>query len=39
MYAKGHYDMIMLDKTKDTPYPIRRNLYDIIDYISDSDSD
>ena len=36
-HASGHYDMIMLDRTKDTPYPIRRNLYDIIDYNSDSD--
>jgi hypothetical protein len=38
-FANGHYDMIMIDKTKDTPYPIRRNLYEIIDYNSDSDED
>ena len=38
-HANGHFDMIMLDKTKETPYPIRRNLYDIIDYNSDSESE
>lgn len=37
-YCTKWHDMIMLDDTKDSPYPIRKNIYEIID-IDDSDSD
>jgi hypothetical protein len=36
-YCTKHHDMIMLDDTKDSPYPIRKNIYDIIDIDSDED--
>ena len=36
-HCTKHHDMIMLDDTKDSPYPVRRNIYDIIDVDSDSD--
>jgi hypothetical protein len=36
-YCTQHHDMIMLDDTKDTPYPIRKNIYQVIDAISDDD--
>jgi hypothetical protein len=39
LYCHEHYDMIMLDGTKDSPYKIRKNIYDIIEYNPDSDSD
>ena len=31
--------MIFIDMTKDTPYPIRKNIYEIIDYNSDSEAE
>ena len=37
-HCKKFYDMLMIDMTKDTPYRIRRNIYEVIDYDSD-DSD
>ena len=36
-YCTQHHDMIMIDDTKDSPYPIRKNIYEIIDIDSDSD--
>ena len=36
-FCTEHYDCIMLDKTKGTPYPIRKNIYEIIECKSDSD--
>jgi hypothetical protein len=36
-YCVDHYDMLMVDMTKDSPYPIRKNIFEIIDYDSDSD--
>jgi len=29
----------MIDKTKNTPYPVRKNIYTIIDYNSESEDD
>jgi len=34
-----YYDFIMIDKTKNTPYPVRKNIYTIIDYNSESEDD
>ena len=36
-YCTNYYDMIMIDLSKDSPYRIRYNIYDTIDYDSDSD--
>jgi hypothetical protein len=36
-YCSNYYDMLFIDLTKDTPYCIRRNIYDVISYDSDSD--
>ena len=38
-YANGFFDMIFVDLTKDTPYFIRKNIYEIIDYNSDSEAE
>ena len=38
-FCTEHYDCIMLDKTKGTPYPIRKNIYEIIECKSDSDDE
>jgi hypothetical protein len=38
-YANNFFDMLFIDLTKDTPYRIRRNIYDVIDYNSDSDAE
>jgi hypothetical protein len=36
-YCVDHYDMLMFDMTKGSPYPVRKNIFEIIDYDSDSD--
>lgn len=36
-FCTEYYDFIMIDKTKDSPYPIRKNIYQPISYASDSD--
>ena len=33
------FDMIFVDLTKDTPYFIRKNIYEIIDYNLDSEAE
>jgi hypothetical protein len=38
-YASKFFDMLFIDLTKDTPYRIRKNIYDVIEYDSDSDAD
>ena len=38
-YCDSYYDMIMIDMSKDTPYRIRKNIYEVIDYDSDSDAE
>jgi DNA polymerase III delta prime subunit len=38
-FCTEYHDMVMVDKTKKTPYPIRKNIYEIIDIESDSDSE
>lgn len=35
-YCPEHYDCLVFDKTKDSPFPIRKNIYTLIDYNSDS---
>ena len=34
-----YHDSIMIDMTKNTPAKIRKNIYEVIEYQSDSDSD
>ena len=36
-FCSGYYDFIMIDKTKNTPYPVRKNIYTIIDYESEDE--
>jgi hypothetical protein len=36
-HCPKYYDMIMIDLTKDSPYPVRKNIYENIPYDSDSD--
>jgi hypothetical protein len=36
-HCGNYYDMIMLDMSKDSPYRIRKNIFEMIDYDSDSD--
>ena len=38
-HCNNFYDMIFLDMTQDTPYRVRKNIYEVIDYNSDSDTD
>ena len=38
-FCLNYYDSIMVDLTKDSPYKIRKNIYEVIDYSSESDSD
>ena len=38
-YITGQYDHLMVDKTVGTPYKLRKNIYEIIEEVSDSDSD
>lgn len=38
-YANDFFDHIFIDMTKDTPYRIRRNIYDVIEYNSDTESE
>jgi hypothetical protein len=38
-FCTEYHDMIMIDDTKNSPYPIRKNIYDIISYNVDSDDD
>jgi hypothetical protein len=38
-YANNYYDMIFIDMTKDTPYRLRKNIYDVIKYDSSSDAE
>ena len=38
-FCTEHYDCIMLDKTKGTPYPIRKNIYEIIECKTDSNDE
>lgn len=38
-YSSGYHDSIMIDMTKNTPAKIRKNIYEVIEYQSDSDSD
>ena len=38
-YCKNFYDCLVIDMTKDTPYRIRHNVYNVIDYDSDSDAE
>ena len=38
-YCKNFYDCLMIDMTKNTPYRIRHNIYNVIEYDSESDSD
>jgi hypothetical protein len=37
-FCPKFYDMLLIDLTKETPYRIRKNIYTVIDYNSDSDS-
>ena len=34
----GQYDSLFVDKTVGTPYPLRKNIYEVLD-VTDSDSD
>ena len=36
-FCPEYYDFIMIDKTKGSLYPLRKNIYEIISYNSDSD--
>ena len=36
-FCTEYYDFIMIDMTKNTPYPIRKNIYQSISYASDSE--
>ena len=38
-FCTEHYDFIMIDRTKNTPYPIRKNIYEAIQYNSDSEEE
>ena len=38
-FSHEYYDFIMVDKTKSTPYPLRKNIYQIIEYNSDSEDE
>lgn len=38
-YANGYHDSIMVDMTKNTPAKLRKNIFEVIDYQSDSESD
>ena len=38
-FCAEYYDFIMIDKTKDTPFPIRKNIYTPIVYNSDSEEE
>ncbi len=33
--CNDYYDFLMIDMTKDTPYRIRKNVYEVLDYDSD----
>jgi hypothetical protein len=35
--CSGDYDNVTIDKTIGSPYPLRKNLYEVLDYNSDSD--
>jgi hypothetical protein len=37
-HANEYYDHILIDMTKNTPYPIRRNIYEVLE-LQESDSD
>jgi hypothetical protein len=37
-HITGQYDHLFVDKTVGTPYPLRKNIYEVLD-VSDSDSD
>jgi len=38
-YANEYHDSIMIDMTKNTPAKIRKNIFEVIDYQSESDSE
>lgn len=38
-FCPEYYDFITIDKTKNTPYPVRKNIYQVINYNSDSETD
>ena len=38
-YANGYHDSIMVDMTKNTPAKLRKNIFEVIEYQSDSDED
>jgi len=38
-FANGYHDSLMVDMTKNTPAKLRKNIFEVIEYQSDSDSD
>ncbi len=38
-FITGQYDHLLVDKTVGTPYKLRKNIFEILDDDSDSDSD
>ena len=38
-FCTKYYDMLLIDLTKDSKYRIRKNIYQVIDYNSDSDAE
>lgn len=38
-FCPEYYDFLLFDRTKDTPYPIRKNIYQVITYNSDSEAE
>jgi hypothetical protein len=36
-HITGQYDHLFVDKTVGTPYPLRKNIYEVLDADSDSD--
>ena len=38
-FCHEYYDFIMVDKTKGSPFPLRKNIYQIIEYNSDSEDE
>ena len=38
-HINGVYDSLFVDKTIGTPYPLRKNIYEIIEEVDSSDSD
>ena len=36
-FCPEYFDFIMIDKTRGTPYPIRKNIFEVITYASDSE--